>query len=103
MNNFLVTYASGLKAEIRSGLESVELFCNEHFGSTWGVAKENGAVIDMVSADDAVAVEIVEVQVEVVDVIPSIPMTPTEPTEAIEHRDLGGVAAGAMPAEPVAK
>ena len=95
-NRFLIKYASGLQEEIRCDLTDVELFCNQHFGSTWGEAYENGATVDMRVAVD---IPVGDVEVE----IPSIPMTPTEPTEAIEHQDLGGVAAGAMPAEPVAK
>ena len=98
MNNFLVTYASGLKAEISSGLESVELFCNEHFGSTWGVAKENGATVDMVEAGDLVEteampvseiVQIVNIEevIETINVIPSIPMTPTEPPAEVVESD----------------
>lgn len=51
MNKFLIKYTSGLQEEIKCGLESVELFCNQHFGSTWGEAYENGATVDMVALD----------------------------------------------------
>ena len=50
MYKFLIKYASGLQEEVKCGLESVELFCNQHFGSTWGEAYENGATVDMVPA-----------------------------------------------------
>lgn len=46
-NKFLVRYASGLEQTVHSMCESVEAFCNEHFGSGWGDAKANGASVTM--------------------------------------------------------
>lgn len=46
-NTFKVTYASGVQTEVSSTCGSVEAFCNEHFGSTWDAAKENGASVVM--------------------------------------------------------
>ena len=89
-NRFLIKYTSGLQEEIRCGLENVELFCNQHFGSTWGEAYENGATVDMRPAiDEPVGdepiigtVEVdgdVNININVVNVIPSTPMTPATP------------------------
>jgi hypothetical protein len=46
-NSFFVTYADGATTTINSTCESVEAFCNEHFGSSWDVAKEHGATVTM--------------------------------------------------------
>lgn len=43
---FHVTYPNGKKAEVEaSDCESVEAFCNSHFGSSWEEAKEHGAKV----------------------------------------------------------
>ena len=55
-NRFLVKYASGLQEEIKCGLESVELFCNQHFGSVWDDAVALGASVEMLDAVAPVAV-----------------------------------------------
>lgn len=87
MNNFLITYASGLKSEIRSDLESVEAFCNQHFGSTWGEASANGAAVEMTA-------------------VPTEPTTPSEPDPAanpLPQATPHGEAPGSTlaPADPV--
>lgn len=46
-NDFVVTYSTGAVATYQSTCASVEAFANEHFGSTWADAQENGATIAM--------------------------------------------------------
>lgn len=67
MNKFYVKYASSLQEEIICSLPSVEAFCNQHFGSTWEVAKENGATVTMRDMDAPVA-EVAEPVAEVAEV-----------------------------------
>jgi hypothetical protein len=46
---FKVTYATGLIEEVeQSDCDNVEMFCNTHFGSTWEMAHENGAEVEMI-------------------------------------------------------
>lgn len=47
MKTFFIEYASKLRSIIHSDLESAEHFCNQHFGTTWGVAQEHGARVVM--------------------------------------------------------
>ncbi len=47
MKTFKVTYPNGKTAEINSDDASVEAFCNSHFGSSWEVAQEHGATVEM--------------------------------------------------------
>lgn len=48
-NVFKVTYANGAVQETNSDAESVEAFCNSHFGSTWPEAQGNGAKVELLS------------------------------------------------------
>jgi hypothetical protein len=46
-NSFFVKYGDGTSTTMTSSCESVEAFCNEHFGSSWDIAKEHGATVTM--------------------------------------------------------
>lgn len=52
-NTFVVTYASGESSTMQSTCDSVEAFCNEHFGSTWVDAQAAGATVVMSNAPNA--------------------------------------------------
>ena len=52
-NKFKVKYSSGLTEEVSSDNESVEAYCNAHFGSTWPEAQEHGASVEMIEVNGA--------------------------------------------------
>ena len=47
MKTFKVTYPNGKTDEINSDDATVEALCNSHFGSSWEVAQEHGASVEM--------------------------------------------------------
>lgn len=47
MKTVFIKYHTGAETIFHTMLDSVELFCNEHFGSTWPVARENGTIVHM--------------------------------------------------------
>jgi hypothetical protein len=52
MTKFLVTYPNQQTAEIESSdCDTVEAFCNSHFGSSWDEAKEHGAKVEIAGAE----------------------------------------------------
>lgn len=54
MSKFQVTYANGDSAEYASECDTVDGFCNEHFGSAWDAAKAAGAKVVMEGAEPVV-------------------------------------------------
>lgn len=58
MTAFRTTYANG-KTNITesSDCDTVEAFCNSHFGSAWEGAKEAGATVEIITPDEAEAAQ----------------------------------------------
>lgn len=51
LKTFFVQYSNGSRQIIHCGLESVEQFCNQHFGSAWDDARDMGAHVNMTEHD----------------------------------------------------
>lgn len=85
MKTVFVKYHNGKESIFHTLLDTVEMFCNEHFGSTWPVAREKGAIVHLEDHQpDA------ELGTHNYDPEPPAPFEPPAPPEVLPQENPGG-------------